>query len=209
MDEENDLKPRVLSFVHKNLFILSLIAVSVSLIGIGLFQYLKPSEVKVDFIKTQNSEAIAGEKAVSSKIVVDISGSVQSPGVYELPEGSRLKDALIAAGGLASGADRNYVAKKMNLAQKLTDGAKIYIPASGETVFSVSNITNSSGDTSSSLVNINTASQVELESLPKIGPTTAKKIIDGRPYNTTSELVSKKAVSQKIYDAIVPLITIL
>lgn len=213
MDEKPDLKTRFFTFLRKNVLLVGLLVVSLILVGIGIFQYLKPQDVKIDFTKADGG-TIAGEKTTGAKIMVDVGGAVVTSGVYALGEGARLQDALIAAGGMSATADREYVAKRLNLAQKLSDGVKIYIPAVGEVsvvgVSSSSTLTaGSSGTTSSGGININTATQAELESLPKIGPATAAKIINGRPYNSTSELVSKKALSQKTYDAIKDLITTL
>lgn len=152
---------------------------------------------------------IKGESTVS-KISVDVEGKVQKPGVYTLPEGSRIQDALIAAGGLSSTADRVYVSKHLNQAQKVIDGGKIYIPAIGETQAAnipaeahdtMSNSSASTTDTSG-MININSALEAQLDTLPKIGPVTAKKIIGGRPYQDINELVSKKVLGQKTFEGI-------
>lgn len=148
-------------------------------------------------------EASESAVATGSAIIVDIEGAVEKPGVYSLPFGSRLKDGLIIAGGLSELADREKIAKGMNLAAKLIDGAKVYFPKMGE----VSSTTNTSGgvvggtDTASQ-ININEASEAQLDTLPGIGPVTAQKIISGRPYIATDELVSKKAVSKSVFDKI-------
>ncbi len=211
MEQDKDQASLLFAFLKKNLFIISLLSISFLFIVVGLIQYFKPqNEVKIEFTKSEDSRAVAGEKSTETKIMVDVSGAVSSPGVYLLAEGARLQDALIAAGGLSQNSDREYVAKRLNLAQKLSDGAKLYIPAVDETPItgnSLSSNSNVTVNTQGEAVNINSASQAQLESLPKIGPVTAKKIIDGRPYNNTNDLVDKKAVSQKIYDEIKDLIS--
>lgn len=135
-----------------------------------------------------------------SVIKADVEGAVVSPGVYELKVNSRIQDLLIKAGGLSIEADREYVSKNINLAQKLSDGAKIYIPSVGESSSNLSNL--------SHLININQASARDLESLPGVGPATSAKIISGRPYQTTEELISKKAVGKAVFEKIKDEITV-
>lgn len=157
-----------------------------------------------------NSEDIVFEAsaeksiAVEAKIIlVDIEGAVVKPGVYKLPAESRIQDAFIAAGGLAATADRKYIAKNFNLATKLIDGAKIYVPFVGEAVNGGSVLnTISEGVTVGALININTSSQSQLESLPGIGPVTAQKIIAGRPYGSIDEMLNKKVVGSKVFGQI-------
>lgn len=147
----------------------------------------------------------------SANLVVDIEGAVVSPGVYSLPKESRIKDALIASGGISGEANRLWVSKNLNLALKINDGAKIYIPFEEEKqnspVLSGSMGGNSSIETQGS-VNINSAPEKELDTLPGVGPVTAQKIIDNRPYQTLEELVSKKALSSKVFDNIKDKITL-
>ena len=151
------------------------------------------------------SEATQAQKS-SQKILVDVEGAVQHPGVYSLPVDGRMQDALVASGGLSGTADREWVAKNLNLAIKLSDGAKLYIPVKGEAQTASSIGTKSSGGSTlgaaSEQININSASQSQLEALPGIGPVTAQKVIAGRPYNAIDELLSKKIVSKKVYEQI-------
>jgi competence protein ComEA len=132
-------------------------------------------------------------------ILVDVEGAVVKPGVYKLPVESRIQDGLIAAGGLSAKADREYVAKTLNLAIKLTDGTKIFIPTLGEPTGSEPVLGATTVGATNALINVNTASESQLDSLPGIGPVTAQKIISGRPYGSLDELLSKKIVSAKVY----------
>ncbi len=192
-------QPFILKFIRQNLLFVGLFSASIILIVFGLFQYLSPPKNDIEFIP---SEAKADD--TNSKIFIDVAGSVEKPGVYELKANSRIQDALSAAGGLSVDADREYISKALNLAQPVTDGLKIYIPARGEEVAGiVSTGSNSNSTTSfSGLININSASSSQLESLPKIGPVTAQKIIDNRPYVKIEELIEKKVLGQKTFDAI-------
>lgn len=140
-------------------------------------------------------EFSSDQASSSAQLVVDVAGAVVSPGVYSLPIGSRLQDAIVAAGGLTDEADSALIAKSVNRAAKLIDGAKLYIPEKGSGLLNAQGQTPLSGATS-----INSASQGQLEALPGIGPVTAKKIIDGRPYMSLEELVSKNAIGQSLFN---------
>lgn len=151
----------------------------------------------------------------AKKIMIDVEGSVQKPGVYTLLEGDRIRDALIQAGGLSQQADREWVAQNLNQAKNLTDGGKIYIPSIGETTAGKtqsSNVkTQSDGNNllgvTTGLININSASQSELEALPGVGPVTAQKIINNRPYGSVSELKTKKILNNPLYEKLKDLLT--
>ncbi|HVT00805.1 MAG TPA: SLBB domain-containing protein [Patescibacteria group bacterium] len=180
----------VLNFIRSNIIILALLLLGMMFLGYGLIQMSVPKKTAVKF-EDSNTTSPASDSA--TKIKVDVSGEVLKPGVYSLNSNSRVQDAISAAGGLASSADRDYVSKNMNLAQVVTDGAKIYIPKVGEAPVVNSNSTQVAGasTTSNGLTSVNTASESELEDLPGIGTVTAGKIIDNRTYSALDELVSK------------------
>lgn len=137
----------------------------------------------------------------SQKLIsVDVSGAVLNPGVYELKDGSRIEDAIKASGGFIEQANKEYISKYLNMAQKLSDGSKIYVPFEGET----GPATTSGGAVAGiqTKVNMNTATQAELEALPGIGPVTASKIISDRPYRQVEELLNKKIVSKSVFEKI-------
>jgi competence protein ComEA len=154
-------------------------------------------------------EIVGEETGVpGGQITVELSGAVKSPGVYKLDLGSRVEDLLAKGGSLTEGADAEWVEKYLNRASVLIDGQKIYIPDQSEQS-GVESDNNAGGDqtvnqvfgaVSEERVNINTASQNELEALYGIGPVYAKKIIDNRPYSNIEELLDRKIVTQKIYD---------
>jgi len=134
------------------------------------------------------------------EIMVDVAGAVMQPGMYSLEGGVRINDALVAAGGLSEGADRDWVSKNLNLAMKLVDGQKLYIPQENE----VTKDTPSQGKgvTLTGLINLNSASVSELDTLWGVGEATAKKIIAGRPYGSVEELLTKKVVKTNVYEEI-------
>ncbi len=148
----------------------------------------------------ENISFKAGSEASSSSATIwaDIEGAVVAPGVYKLTANSITQDLLVAAQGLSADADRDWISKNLNLAAKLSDGAKIYIPKAEETAGQTANsISNSQGQ-----ININAASSDELDSLPGIGPATASKIIGNRPYSKIEDLLDKGAVSSKVFEQI-------
>jgi competence protein ComEA len=150
---------------------------------------------------TDLSKSTLGVSAFTIK--VDVSGSVVNPGVYTLSKDSRVEDAIKAAGGVTEEISQEYLSKNINLAQKVSDGIKIYIPKEGEQTTSSANSSAPSDQTEvGGLININTASLQELDKLPGVGEVTAQKIIDGRPYSGIEDLFTKKAVSRAVYEKI-------
>lgn len=136
----------------------------------------------------------------TTQITVDVQGAIKNPGVYKQEEGSRVEDAILAAGGLTTEADLDRISQTINRAAIIVDGGKLYFPKQSDTPtshnISPPNIPNSPNIPN--LISVNTASQSDLEALPGIGPVTATKIINARPYQTLEELVKKKAVSQSL-----------
>lgn len=183
------------SFIRQNFLPVILGILGFVLILFGLFKIASTQkEDKVEFQPAASSDKITPEK-----IMVDIEGAVIKPGVYSMSSDSRFVDALAAAGGLSEEADRDYIEKNINLAKKVSDGLKVYIPRTGEQILSAAE---STGVQPSSTININTASAGDLDTLSGIGAVTAQKIIDGRPYATIDDLLKKKIVSQSVFDKI-------
>ena len=134
-------------------------------------------------------------------IRVDIQGAVRKPGIYQLEIGQRLADLLTLAGGFLKDADQKHVAKNLNLALELKNQDKIYIPFAGEQDLVV--IASNSGNTSSAtqnLISINQADLAKLQTLSGIGEVKGQAIIDGRPYTSLEELVSKKVLSENLFN---------
>lgn len=157
--------------------------------------------------KREEEIQIIEASSSATTIFVDVGGAVEQPGLYELPAGARTNDGLIAAGGLAGDADRDWASQNLNLAAKLTDGGKIYIPFRDQKRSDL--IDKQQGPTLTERININTASLAELDKLWGIGPVTAQKIIDGRPYGKIETLLEKKIVKTNVYEAIKDQITVL
>ncbi len=134
-------------------------------------------------------------------ISVDVSGAVGKPGVYQLKDNSRIEDAIAAAGGFSGKANQEYISKYLNMAQKISDGGKVYVPFEGEQA-PVGGGSGVTGAAINSKININTASESELDSLVGVGPVTASKIISDRPYQTIEDLLNKKVVSKAVFEKI-------
>jgi len=203
-----------------------MIAIIVVLLLLNIFQYVTHTntsenlgqQIKLD---TQAIDEESQEKVdvqtdktyEQQKCVVYVCGNVKKPGVYELFSGSRVNDAIEAAGGVLPNSDMN----SLNLAEKIQDGQKIYVPKIGEmqTQSNLSsevaqNSTSSSGQ--SGKININTASKEELKTLDRIGDKLAERIIEYRqehgPFKSIEEIKNVNGIGDKIFEAIKDSITV-
>ncbi len=155
---------------------------------------------------TLSDDAAGSSKKSSSaaEVYVDVDGAVVSPGVYRLKEGARVSQAIDAAGGLSAEAD----VTGLNRASKVADGQKIYVPKVGEQqavtagcgADGVAVVTSGAND-AAGLVNINTASAAELQTLSGIGPSMAQSIIDERtkngPFASVDDLMRVSGIGEK------------
>jgi len=165
-------------------------------------------------IPTSGLGGAGGNKssAVPSGLVIDVQGAVVRPGVHHLPTGSRVGDAIDAAGGYSAAVDLTAASAAINLAAPLTDGAKIHVPARGEVGASSPPADGgSSGAGAGGAINLNTATAEQLDTLPGIGPVTAAKIIGAReqgPFATLDELVSRDVLGPATLEKIRALVTV-
>jgi competence protein ComEA len=147
--------------------------------------------------------------APSDEVAVHVAGRVRRPGLVHLPAGSRVQDAIRAAGGATSGADLNAI----NLARKLTDGEQIRVPAPGDPAPPPDPAVapGSSGTTSSAPLDLNTATPEQLDTLPGVGEVTANRIITYRsahPFTTVDELLEVPGIGQRRFDQLKDLVTV-
>jgi competence protein ComEA len=136
-------------------------------------------------------------------IFVDVEGAVAEPGIRELPAGSRVADAIVAAGGYGTDADLETAATAINLAQPLTDGEQVRVPAIGDAARGQPSTAPaatggaSGGGTTAGLVDLNTATPEELEALPGIGAVTVQKIVAARqerPFTSLEDAVERGVI---------------
>ncbi|MCR5034180.1 MAG: helix-hairpin-helix domain-containing protein [Clostridia bacterium] len=185
----------------------------ICLVGLVLFagfSLFKGSSEPQEIAEAGNSESAAsddytGDRSLSDgTIFVDIGGAVKSPMLAELPDGSRVDDAIQAAGGLKQEADMSNI----NRAEFLLDGQKIYIPslamdADGNVI---------EGAAASGKVNINTADSTQLQTLNGVGPATAQKIIDYRQSNgsfaSVEDIKNVSGIGEKTFEKLKDYITI-
>ncbi len=163
------------------------------------------------FTSSSNKQKVYPQESLvkGSKIIsVDVSGAVKRAGVYKLEEGARIEEAIALAGGFAETANKEYISKYLNMAQKLSDGTKVYVPFEGEGASGTVGQAGAAVAGAQSKVNINTSSQKELEGLPGIGAVTASKIISSRPYQTIEDLINNKAVSKAVFEKIKDLVVV-
>jgi competence protein ComEA len=136
----------------------------------------QPAAVMVEAAPTASeATAMPSPPATPGQVRVYVSGAVVAPDVYQLPAGSIARDALTAAGGPTENADLTNI----NLAHVLQDGQQVYVPTKGELPppAPLGEPASESAGTPSGPININTATQAELETLPGIGPTLAAEIV--------------------------------
>jgi competence protein ComEA len=151
-------------------------------------------------------------------VVVDVAGAVRHPGVYRLPDGARVVDAIAAAGGYGPRVDAD-AAGRLNLAAPLRDGEQVRVPSRDDPPPEHSaapappggSTASGSGGTPQAPVDLNTATAEELDTLPGIGPVTAAKIIAAREetsFATVGELRSRGVVGEATFRKLEDLVTV-
>jgi competence protein ComEA len=198
-------------------------AVALACIGVLGWRLLAPppppAEMRLPFAQSSAADSSAGSPgapgggdggdaggaattgiAAASEVVVHVAGAVASPGVRRLPPGSRVVDALDAAGGALPGADL----ARVNLAAPLVDGQQVYVPKPGEQPpmagAGAGGAAGSAGAVPGALVNLNTATAEQLDTLPGVGPATAAAIIAHRdrhgPFTSVDQLVDVRGIGE-------------
>jgi competence protein ComEA len=143
--------------------------------------------------------------------VIDIEGGVVHPGIAHIAAGSRVADAIAAAGGYSDSADLVAAARTLNLASELMDGAQVYVPRLGDVTGGGTGTGSGGGNGGGGLVDLNHATESELDALPGIGPVTVGKIVAAReeqPFQTLEELVDRKVMTNAQLDKIRDLATV-
>lgn len=157
-----------------------------------------------DDSRDRESDGSSHKVSAELEVYIDVDGAVVSPGVYRLMDGARVEQAIDAAGGLTPEAD----VTGLNRASKVADGQKIYVPKVGEQQTIAAGDGTDGGAVAASgtidaagLVNINTASAAELQTLSGIGPSVAQSIIDERtkngPFASVDDLMRVSGIGEK------------
>ena len=164
----------------------------------------KDSSSEKEVKKEEKEEALEQDQ-----ITVDVKGAVKSPGIYDLPVGSRVHDAVQKAGGLTEEAD----SKSLNLAQKVSDEALVYVPTKGEEAASQQAASGTASSTSKEKkVNLNKASLEELKQVKGLGGKRAQDIIDHREANgkfkSVDELKKVSGIGAKTIEKLKDYVTV-
>ncbi len=189
------------------LAILALVAVAVAVVAIT-----RTSATAVPLVSASGEASSAPASAQASPapamMRVHVAGAVMKPGVVTVPEGSIVQDAIAAAGGLTPEAD----AGDLNLAGPLTDGTQIVIGTKGSPRGDVVGGAPSTAGSEGGRLNLNQATQAQLEDLPGIGPVTAQAIIAWREehggFTSVAELRQISGIGPKTFAKLEPLVTV-
>jgi competence protein ComEA len=189
--------------------LIALVAVvGVTVAGAG-FWYVRSLPAPVQ-VRSGPSQALVAAPTASASpttvILVDVAGWVRRPGVYEFAEGARVIDAIDAAGGARPGA----VLSSLNLAAPLADGTQVLVPKESQSPPTTETGSGTSGATG--LVNVNSATNAELETLPGIGEVIAQAIVDHRtengPFTSVEQLVDVSGIGDATLENIRELVTV-
>jgi competence protein ComEA len=145
-------------------------------------------------------------------LLVEVEGAVIRPGVYRLPSGSRVGDAVAAAGGYSPRVDAAAAERDVNLAARLADGERVLVPTrDGPKGDGGSRDPVPTSDAGPRPVDLNRATESELDTLPGIGPVTAAKIVAAReeqPFTAVAELLARKVVGKATFEKIRDLVSV-
>lgn len=194
---------------------LALLAVVALVVGVITWMELRPREAPApadggpvtaeDVTAAATPRAAAGATAA---VTVHVSGRVSNPGIHRLPAGSRVADAVAAAGGSASGADL----ERLNLARKLVDGEQIQVPLHGQPIPPPPPGPAGAGGTEPQRpIDLNTATAEQLEELPGVGEVTAERIIahrTERPFRSVEDLLDVEGIGERRLEALRDLVVV-
>lgn len=213
------------NFIHNKKYLIIIIGCIVILIlSLVLYLFNDDKEIEEDITLNTITEKQTTKQEKKEKLYVDVKGSVVNPGVYEFKYNDRVIDAIELAGGLTKNADTSNI----NLSQKLTSEMVIYVYSNSEiknnkdnlscdticetNIIEVNNCISSTNSNSNSLININTATLIELTNLSGIGESKAKNIIEYRNANgdfkSIEDLKNISGIGDSLFEKIKDKITV-
>ncbi|CAN5892031.1 hypothetical protein BH23ACT12_BH23ACT12_19840 [soil metagenome] len=189
--------------------LLLVVLLGLGIVGTGALVILRSSDPPpppIERVSTAQPEASAPASPLK-QVVVHVSGQVTTPGVYTLPDGSRVQDAVAAAGGPLGESDANA----LNLAAVVSDGQKVTVPKPGEAV-PVDGGSGAEGAMPGGKINLNLAAAAQLEELPGVGPVLAERIVSHRQtkgrFTSVRQLMEVSGFGPKKYESLKDQITV-
>lgn len=169
-----------------------------------------PEATRLDELTSETTEQATPAETDATpptSVMIDVKGAVQQEGLYELPAGSRINDAIEAAGGFLPEAD----SRSINLAVIVLDESSVYVPKQGE-----ENLAQAAaaavGSAEPGLINLNSATEDELTELPGIGPAKAAAIVahrtDNGPFKSTEQLMDVTGIGEKSFEQLKELVRV-
>lgn len=187
--------------------LLLVVLLGIAIVGTGAVVVLRSSDPPAQPVERVVTRPEASPSPSPAKqVVVHVSGQVNKPGVYELPDGSRVQDAVTAAGGALAESDANA----LNLAAVVADGQKVTVPKPGEAV-AVDPGSPAEAGVPAGKVNLNLATPAQLEELPGVGPVLAERIVAHRQkgrFTSPRQLMEVSGFGPKKYEALKDQITV-
>jgi competence protein ComEA len=165
-------------------------------------------DISIKFTNSSDNQSISSNNRADTYFV-EITGYVNYPGVYEIFDETMIIELINYAGGFTEDADVLYLHKNLNLSSYVSKQTKIYIPSKGESNNSSNLISaNASSSLQTKKISINNATLEELTTLKGVGPATASKIIENRPYNTLEDLLKVSGIGQTTYNNLITYISL-
>ena len=188
------------------------LAVGVAIACVTVAIILAIGATNSGLVEISGGGVLPSSSELPAEVVVEVSGAVVRPGVYHLPAGSRVADAIEAAGGYGPRVAAERVVGELELAAPLVDGGTVLVPSRDDPPVAMSTEPGgSSGGSSGALVDLNHATAAELEALPGIGPVTAAKIMEARaeqPFASVDDLRGRGLVGAKTFERLRDLVTV-
>ncbi len=176
-----------------------------TILGAVLLFTGRPAPSSVSVTPARTARPTLAPTLTPAPLRIDVAGAVLRPGVYRLPAGSIVEDAILVAGGLAPDAEPG----RMNRAAALRDTMQVVVPRKGEAPAKDATPGQTRRpDPTPGLVHLNSATMDQLEALAGIGPALAQRIIEGRPYTQAEDLMRVRGISKTLFEQVRPFITV-